>query len=73
MQKESNEVGAMMSKLRLGDDEMLIETHIHMKGEESTELEFSTSESLNVALVPKALILMLIYIQQMWTMLLHLQ
>ena len=63
----------MMSKLRLGDDEMSIETHIHMKGEESIELEFSISELMNVALVPKALILMLIYIQQMWTMLLHLQ
>jgi hypothetical protein len=39
MQEESNKLGALISKLRLGDDEMSIETYIHMEGEEIIELE----------------------------------
>ena len=39
MQKELNELGAMISKLQLGDDEMSIETYIQMEGEEITKLE----------------------------------
>ena len=35
MQEESHELGALISKLRLGDDEMSIETYIQMKGEEN--------------------------------------
>ena len=31
MQEEPNELGAMISKLRLGDDKMSIETYIQMK------------------------------------------
>ena len=30
MQEESDELGAMISKLRLGDDAMSIETYIHI-------------------------------------------
>jgi hypothetical protein len=33
MQEESHELGALISMLRLGDDEMSFETYIHMKGE----------------------------------------
>ena len=32
MQKELDELGVLISKLQLGDDEMLIETYIHMEG-----------------------------------------
>jgi hypothetical protein len=42
--EESHELGALMSKLWLGDDRMSIETYIHMEGEEITELELSTDE-----------------------------
>jgi hypothetical protein len=34
----------------LGDDEMSIETYIHMKREEITKLELSTDELVHVAL-----------------------
>jgi hypothetical protein len=51
MREESNELGAKISKLRLGDDEMSIETYIHMEGEEITELELSTNELVDVALI----------------------
>ena len=44
MQKESNEFGALISKLQLGDDETSIETYIQMEGEENTELELSIDE-----------------------------
>ena len=50
MREESHELGALISKLRLGDDEMSIETYIQMKGEENTKLELSTSELVDVAL-----------------------
>jgi hypothetical protein len=38
MQKESYELGALISKLQLDDDEMPIETYIQIKGEKITEL-----------------------------------
>ena len=38
MREESHELGAMISKLRLDDDEMSIETYIQMEGEEVTKL-----------------------------------
>ena len=44
------ELGASISKLRLGDDEMSIETYIQMKREEITELELNTVELVDVAL-----------------------
>ena len=40
----------MISKLRLGDNEMSIKTYIQMKTEEITELELSTDELVDVAL-----------------------
>jgi hypothetical protein len=36
MREESDELGAMISKLQLGDSEMSIETYIQMEGEEIT-------------------------------------
>jgi hypothetical protein len=41
MQEELDELGALISKLRLGDDEMSIKTCIQMKREEITELELN--------------------------------
>jgi hypothetical protein len=38
MQEELNELGAMISKLRLGDDEMSNETYIHIAREYITTL-----------------------------------
>ena len=49
MREESHVLGIMISKLRLGDDEMPIETYIQMKGEEITELELSTDELVDAA------------------------
>ena len=56
----------MISKLRLGDDEMSIETYIQMEGEEITKLELNTHELVDVILginYAQALILVLVYIQ----------
>jgi hypothetical protein len=39
MREESHELGALISKLQLRDDEMSIETYIQMEGEEITELD----------------------------------
>jgi hypothetical protein len=50
MREESHELGALISKLRLGEDEMSIETYIQMEGEEITELELSTHELVDAAL-----------------------
>jgi hypothetical protein len=50
MREESNERGALISKLRLGDDEMSIETYIQMEGKEIIELELRTNELVDVAL-----------------------
>jgi hypothetical protein len=50
MQEESDELHALISKLRLGDDEMSIETYIHMEGKENIELELSTNELVDDAL-----------------------
>ena len=49
MREKSYELGALISKLRLGDDEMSIETYIFMEGEEITKLELSTDELVDVA------------------------
>ena len=50
MREESYELGALISKLRSYDDEMSMETYIHIEGEEIIELELSTNELVNVAL-----------------------
>ena len=50
MREESDELGALISKLRLGDDEMSIETYIQMEGEEIIELELSTNELVDASL-----------------------
>ena len=50
MLEKLDELGALISKLQLGDDEMSIETYIQMEGEEITELELSTDELVDVAL-----------------------
>jgi hypothetical protein len=42
MREELDDLGALISKLQLGDDDILIETYIQMEGEELTELELST-------------------------------
>jgi hypothetical protein len=49
MQEESDELGALILKLWLGDDEMSFETYIHMEREEITELELSIDELVDVA------------------------
>ena len=48
--KKSYELGALVSKLQLGDDEMSIETYIQMEWEEITELELSIDELVDIAL-----------------------
>ena len=50
MQEEPQELGALISKLRLGDDEMSIEIYIQMEGEENIELELNIDELVDVAL-----------------------
>jgi hypothetical protein len=40
----------LISKLQLGDDEILFKTYIHMEGEEKTELELSIDELVDAAL-----------------------
>jgi hypothetical protein len=50
MREESDELRALISNLRLGDDEMSIETYIQMEGEENTQLELSIDELVDVAL-----------------------
>jgi hypothetical protein len=50
IQEESNELDALISKLRLGEDEMSIKTYIQMEGEEMTELELNIDELVDVAL-----------------------
>ena len=50
MQEEPNELGAIISKLRLGDDEMSIKTYIQMEGEEISELDLSTDELVDATL-----------------------
>jgi hypothetical protein len=65
MQRESYDFGALISKLRLGDDEMSIETYIQMEGEDIIELEFvlmSWWMLLWESIMHEALILMLVYI-----------
>jgi hypothetical protein len=50
MREESNELGALISKLQLDDDEISIETYIQMEGEEIIELKLSIDELVDVAL-----------------------
>ena len=50
MHKESDELGALVSKLPLGGDEMSVETYIRMEGGEIIEQELSTDELVDVAL-----------------------
>jgi hypothetical protein len=50
IREESHELGALISKLQLGDDEMLVEAYIQMEGEEITELELSIDELVDAAL-----------------------
>ena len=60
----SNKFGALISKLRLDDDEMSIKTYIQMEGEEIIELVLmSWWMLLWESIKHKALILMLICIQ----------
>ena len=49
-QKNADELGALISKLQLGDGGMSIKTCIHMEGEEITKLELSINELVDVAL-----------------------
>ena len=44
IQEEWNEFGALISNLRLGDDEISIETCTQMEGEEFIELELNIVE-----------------------------
>jgi hypothetical protein len=50
MREKLNELGALISKLQLGDDATSIETYIKMEREESTELELNIDELVDVAL-----------------------
>ena len=50
VREEFDELGAMISKLRLDDDEMSIKTYNQMEGEEITELELSITELVDLAL-----------------------
>jgi hypothetical protein len=50
MQKESHELGILISRLQLGDDEISFETYIHMEGEEITKLKLSIDELVDAAL-----------------------
>ena len=50
MQKKLDELGGLISKLRLDDDEMSMETCIQMEGKEIAELELSIDELVDVAL-----------------------
>ena len=50
MQKEPYGLGILISKLQLGDDEMSIETYIHIEKEEITKLELSIDVLVDVAL-----------------------
>jgi hypothetical protein len=50
MREQSHELGALISKLRLGDDEMSFDSYIQMEGEEITELELSIDELVDAAL-----------------------
>jgi hypothetical protein len=50
MREESHELGILISRLQLGDDEISFETYIHMEGEEITELELSIDELVDAAL-----------------------
>ena len=50
MQTKIDELGALISKLRSSDDEMLIETSVHTEREEIPRPELSTDELVDVAL-----------------------
>ena len=50
LQEELDELGALVSKLRLGNDKMSIETYIQMEGEDIIELELSNDELVDICL-----------------------
>jgi hypothetical protein len=50
VREESHELGILILKLRLGDDEISFETYIHMEGEENTKLELSIDELVDATL-----------------------
>ena len=50
MQEDLDELGALISKLWLGDDEISIETYIQMEGEEIVELVLSTNKLVDTTL-----------------------
>jgi hypothetical protein len=50
VREESHELGALISKLRLGVDGMSIHTYIQMEGEEITKLHLSIDELVDAAL-----------------------
>ena len=50
MQEELDELSALISKLRLGDGEMSVETYIQMEGEEIIELGLNTNELVDADL-----------------------
>jgi hypothetical protein len=50
MREESHELGALISKLQLGDDKMSFEIYIQMEGEEITELELSIDQLVDATL-----------------------
>jgi hypothetical protein len=50
MREESHELGIMISKLQMVDDEISFETYIHVEGEEIIELELSIDELVDAAL-----------------------
>ena len=52
--KQSYELGGLISKLQLGDDEMSIKTYIKMEGKEKTKLKLSTGELVDATLGPNS-------------------
>jgi hypothetical protein len=50
MREESHELGILISKLQMVDDEISFETYIHVEGEEIIELELSIDELVDAAL-----------------------
>ena len=50
MREESHELGALISKLRLGDDKMSFEIYIQMERDDITKLELSIDKLVDAAL-----------------------
>ena len=49
IRKESDELGALILKLQLDDDETSMETYIQMEGEEITKLDLSIDELVDAS------------------------